>query len=310
MAIHLGWKHDGPEDLQGNSFQPPRDAAGRVYVTRSYDLARSQLWAMQRFMYEMNEVFADHYVPRASGATRVRFLNSESASLGVSRSLPFRLRVNRQLAESLRGGQRPTWVFQRLQDLSSSPVPVDVFDTNDAPGQEGQAGASWQGFDFRPGALPPDGSRATHVWVMRRQRRRTASERGETYVHELVIHAWRYVKFGFQTRPQSDEAWQRARNFLTIAGHRAGTGHAFGQQTGHNLSDVEADLLQYYLRRREPHYDRQLTRPTHPEGQFQRLINRVGRTCEQLCWEPHMREIIRREEGLRGASRPTELGRR
>jgi hypothetical protein len=176
-----------------------------------------------------------------------------------------------------------------------SRVVVEVWDTGRGlNGTTGETGGAWQGYTFNPRLLPARGTPATRVWVMARNANvlargaRTQEERGETYVHELVVHAWRRLRYGFYF-PQRHERNTREAFERTFS-HRSGEGHGFGNESRHNLADIESDVLFFYLRGREPLRSPNGP-PHHAPGWFRRYVDPINNGLLRM-----QREALRRRQ--------------
>jgi hypothetical protein len=189
------------------------------------------------------------------------FAVAEAKAISISSS--GRLMIDKKAATSHRSGLKVTWIFDRLLDLAQSSIPIEVWETRggtdveEVPDVTGVTGSSYEGWEWGAKNVgdnvePRPGAKATRIWILKnssRHRQYTVKarlRRGETYVHELVVHAWRSVKFGYT--PIDDPGAWGPTEWLVRSSHHSAYPHRPGPGAGkHNLADIEADLLMFYL---------------------------------------------------------------
>jgi hypothetical protein len=353
MTIRLGFLHrvkdlkDPKRDRKdvGTASSLPKDSmidpkTGKTlayyvdYASRER-VARQQLAAIQDFMDIIGAFFAvkereagrpidaiDQYVHAEAKALS---LGPEAkapalcpSTLTVKRPYPT-LKVDLKNARRERGGRKPSWAFERLFDLFSSPETLDVWYTAQGfPVLRGQSGSmTWKRpFDDKSWSDPygpPSGQNHFFVLIRFDNPDETTKKRegdllsskniGETIVHELVIHGWRAIQESENKATSSVRAspvWAAKESYLkwkALYDYIWG-GHAHGAHTGpsmghgklgspeHSLADIEADLLHYYLEKEPPKRVAGDEGRPHEDKEFLRLIHAIGGAtlmCETYC---------------------------
>jgi hypothetical protein len=182
-----------------------------------------------------------------------RFAETESRAVSANQQGGrWVLHFDRDVARRGRG-PRVSWVFRRLNELSTADAEVSpVLRRYATPSRraEGVTRPVPEAY-YIPGAgyfRLPGPYRSVDLAIgtrhARTRARRSDLDIGRTLVHELVIHAWRDVFF-YQPRPWSQDPPPSRGSGSAHRDHAHTTGAATdGMQ--HNYPDAEADLLDHY----------------------------------------------------------------
>ena len=279
-----------------------------------WKVANSQLSAMRVYLYYVGKFFATQLIRSGEvfkGYDLANYVNSECQSLRlgeeramrgvghgpkkyISRPYPTLL-VDLNKARRDKRGHSVSWIFQRLYELSESRVFVQVWDA--AHTQKG-VGAETK-YESQVN-LDEHFEKVDYIWIRvfyQDPLNPTAplDQRGETYVHELIIHAWRHAFYGAinpayrYMDPRKKGEARKAHLYYLYGHHRGGTAHVLDDASlPHSQADIEADLLWYYFMGREQ-LDPKTKRPRHGKGEFYRLIRSVGGDsfmCKKVCRLP------------------------
>ncbi len=210
------------------------------FYRRSYvdtDLANVQFGAIRAFLTRVGRERGQSL--GLSGEELNRFASLEAGAISINES--GRLLFDYDKAEY---NGEVSFVFQRLYEEGISNSIISVIETTDIPGGH-------------PGLTPPPrsyGARESsegnvmdiqvlinpnHFPPIEGETQADAyARRGETMVHELIIHGWRHA---YASDPRIPSA------------HHLGGGHS-GNPGPHSIADYEADLLNLYFRNRPPVY--------------------------------------------------------
>ncbi len=284
-------------------------------------VARRQLACIRTYLYYVNKFFAAQLLGqghRFPGFDLANYINSEAQALGlgsetggkvVHKGKEFALKPHPTLSVDLnkartdRRGLPVSWIFQRLYELATSRVFVLVWDEAN-PAQTGFGAVSHPVFDdpINDHFFKADWVAVSLYYSDPCRPTAALDERGETYIHELVIHAWRYVKFGvIQSSYRYPDAPIHLQRLYDLYGHhRGGAAHLVVESEfpwPHSQADKEADLLWYYVERFDPQgrlvrreqLNRETGRPQHEKGQFQKMIRDIGGDslmCDKACRLP------------------------
>jgi len=236
--IVLGFATPERDDAALNSSEPTDGLAGRLnyYPER----ALVQLNRIKSFVRHNAEWEAGYLFPRGEKTRRDGYVCAEYAALHTGWTPPLgrapfevlRCRCNRAQAIRQKGGYEVSWIFDRLRFLAEvTPAIVYLYFAD-------VRGMTYLGRTARFLRSGPSG-RTEILCVVGNQSARSELLRGETIVHELVIHAWREAG-GASSSPEH-------RNRL----------HCDRPFTRHSIADIEADVLSYVARGRPPGFVRQ-----------------------------------------------------
>ena len=294
--IRLGYT-TSPQFWQGNSTDPPYQGPDKS-LTADENLAKQQLKDIQAYLTYVGTLFAwmnGEYFSGLSDGLTVRksselYARSESSALTIVKSKTlsnnasvkdeYRLNVNFKLAlknrKALRWNSRglkkkkykATWILERLYVLAKSPVIIDVWLTGDHEFASGQTGGDFEGHDWRgrdnKGIEPATGAKCTKAWVMLKNRyedfKYSSELKGQVYVHELIVHAWRQIEFGF-VGPDKPKSWGGLKWF--IRQHHRHVGHTGLSSGKHSLADLEGDFLTWYLFFNQDWVDKKIKKGAH-----------------------------------------------
>lgn len=303
--IRLGYSTK-PRFYQGNSTHPPYQSDDEN-LTANENLANNQLKDIKAYLTYVNRLLSWMNSRYVSGPYSPKFEKefsfSESNALSIIKSeaseanpkskdeyslkvdLKFALKKRKALPWNPLGRKKNkykvSWIFERLYVLSKSTVvDTDVWLTNSTGGIEsGQTGGDYKGHNWRrldnSNDSPEISADCTKSWVMLRreyQNFKYASElRGEVYVHELIIHAWRQVEFGYVGIDKPDN-WTKLRWF--IRQHHKHGGHTGTSRTGHSLADIEGDFLNWYLFFNQDWVDKKFKKGAHDAREVVGILSR------------------------------------
>lgn len=261
--IRLGFlhkKHDDTYPYNGNAFFPPHEGPNGDLNTVDEDLANEQFKDIQKYLLHVGRFFAwslsNARYPGSNPRRQEKYANSESSSISIVKSggngssnIEYHLRVDIKSARKRRKAKM-SWIFERLYVLSKAPLPMDVWYSPGSNLEAAQTGSRFDSGDLYKGVEPMTGAKLTKLWIITRNKYRTyklsQELRGLNYFHELVIHAWRDLEFGY-VPIEKPKWWSDEKYFIQRSGHMH-KGHITGLDSGkHNLADIEADFLNFYL---------------------------------------------------------------
>jgi len=262
--ILLGYRNKSDDDvLIGGTSSPPSGGPNGDLIHMDEDLAKEQLKCMQAYLLQVNTLFAWSllgYLPlvKKMRLQAEQFARSESNSLRILKKSKdeYRLVVDMKAARRKRK-TKPSWIFERMDDLAKSKVPVEVWDTGGVHIEVAQTGNTYENHSWHEGKGPPEvNAKPTRTWIMNRRtysnhpHDRALKIRGSNYIHELVIHAWRDKVFGYTPSPSDrpKNMWGNQEYFIRQSFHNH-PGHIGPtiDQLHHNLADIEGDFLSFYL---------------------------------------------------------------
>jgi len=303
--IRLGYTND--VDLwQGSSTKPPYQSPHRVLYADE-NLANNQLKDIQAYLLYVSTLFhwmnKEYFIypwdrGKKGNKNAKAYSLSESSALSILKSrasdtkVEYYLKVSWNIALKNRKslswnsiGRRkkkynPSWIFERLYVLAKSSIIVDVWQTALYKGEAGMAGSDYQGFDWNGSnnkeSEPSIGAKSTKSWVMLRNDYaglEYASElRGGVYIHELIIHAWRDIVFGY-TGTDKPPGWGALKWFIRQAHQHQG--HSFSSAGAkHSLADIEGDFLNWYLAFNQKWVDKALKKGAHDSRAIVGVLSR------------------------------------